>query len=398
MVLTVEPGGYYAFDESLLQEVQEAGVEIVRASSLDANRLFKRTGVVSLPRESVRKLLSFLGDTFFIPDTKIGWRKRALAAAVHLCARQQFHAVIATAPPQTDFIVGADLKKKTGIPLLLDYRDAWLEYPFKYYPTPIHTWLHKRLERKVLRAADRVVVTHRRVKESLVKRHRTLHYNDVTIVSQGFDAEDFTVEPEHRPPGSPMRVVHAGTFYGHRSPDVLIRAVHRLVTADPGLRKRIEVRLIGAKRRQDGKLVTKLGVSDVVLFDGYLEHRACIRTLKSADVLWYVNDNDTQSPGKLYEYFAAGAPIMASVVEGYTKQQILESQAAFCVPLLDVAAHETTLLHLLKLHDAGTLPRVSSEFAERFERLKLTGELARQLESMMDFDRGEIIRVQENAR
>jgi len=68
------------------------------------------------------------------------------------------------------------------------------------------------------------------------------------------------------------------------------------------------------------------------------------------------------------------------------------------VPLLDVAAHETTLLHLLKLHDAGTLPRVSSEFAERFERLKLTGELARQLESMMDFDRGEIIRVQENAR
>ena len=43
-VLTVEPTGYYAFDETLLKEVEEAGVKIVRTHSYDVNHLFKKTG------------------------------------------------------------------------------------------------------------------------------------------------------------------------------------------------------------------------------------------------------------------------------------------------------------------------------------------------------------------
>ena len=39
-VLTVAPTGYYAVDNTLLEEVVSAGTEIVRASSLDPNRLF----------------------------------------------------------------------------------------------------------------------------------------------------------------------------------------------------------------------------------------------------------------------------------------------------------------------------------------------------------------------
>ena len=125
-VLTVEPAGYYAFDESLLREVEEAGVEIVRTTSLDANRLFKKKGVVRLPSEFIRKAAGFIGDLLFIPDTKIGWKRRALKAALELTARTRFDAILATAPPQTDFLIGMELKRRTGIPLLVDYRDAWM--------------------------------------------------------------------------------------------------------------------------------------------------------------------------------------------------------------------------------------------------------------------------------
>ena len=41
-VLTVGPTGYFATDQSLLKEVEDAGVTIVRTDSLDANRLFRK--------------------------------------------------------------------------------------------------------------------------------------------------------------------------------------------------------------------------------------------------------------------------------------------------------------------------------------------------------------------
>jgi hypothetical protein len=85
-VLTVSPTGYYAVDTTLLEEVEQAGTEIVRASSLDPNRLFKSQGVVKMPSERVRKILQFAGDTVFVPDTKIGWKSKALKAATDLLA------------------------------------------------------------------------------------------------------------------------------------------------------------------------------------------------------------------------------------------------------------------------------------------------------------------------
>ncbi|MEK6651099.1 MAG: glycosyltransferase family 4 protein [Bacteroidota bacterium] len=395
-VLTVEPAGYYAFDESLLREVEEAGVEIVRTTSLDANRLFKKKGVVRLPSEFIRKAAGFIGDLLFIPDTKIGWKRRALKAALELTARTRFDAILATAPPQTDFLIGMELKRRTGIPLLVDYRDAWMEYPFKFYPTPFHTWLHRRMERKVLHASDGIVVTHRRIKESILRRHRQFSYNDITIISQGFDAEDFAEPASRSGAKGRMRIVHAGTFYGHRSPDVLFRALQALFSQHSELRGRFEVRLVGAQRMQDVKLVKKLGLADVVAFEGYLEHRACVKLLRSADVLWYVNDNDMSSPGKLYEYFAAGKTILASVVDGYTQQEIRESTGAVCVPLFDGPAHERALLDLLALFEMKALQGVPENFAERFDRFRLTGALAKQLESLIDYDRVDLRRVTED--
>ena len=193
-VLTVNPTGYYALDESLLKEVEEAGVEIVRTNSLDVNRLLRKKGVVKMPSERIRKMLQFFGDTFFIPDTKIGWKRRALRKAQDILQREKFDLLFATAPPQTDFLIGTALKKKTQIPLVVDYRDSWLQYPYKFFPTPLHRYLHYRLEKRVLKAADHVLVTHRRVKENLIKRHASLRYHDVTILSQGYDPADFNVK------------------------------------------------------------------------------------------------------------------------------------------------------------------------------------------------------------
>ena len=393
-VLTVGPTGYYAFDESLLREIEEAQIDVIRTGSLDVNRMMKGKRV-RMPSEGLRKVLQFFGDLFLVPDSKIGWKRKAVKAASELLRTKHFDAIVATAPPQTDFLIGTILKKRFKVPLVLDYRDAWLEYPFKYFPTPLHRMLHRRMERRVVHGCDRVVVTHRRVKENLVKRYSFLTYHDVMIISQGFDAADIGDVAPRPNRARKMTIVHTGTFYAGRNPGVLLHALHNILKASPKIRGRIELRLVGTTRREDQKLVQKLGLQNDVTFLGYLEHHACVKHLQEADVLWFVLDNDYQSPGKLYEYFGVGKPILGSVVDGYMKQVLLESKAGICVDIGSVAEHEAALTELVERFDAGTLPRPGREFVSRFDRKTLTGELAKTLETLMDIDHNAFVKVED---
>jgi glycosyltransferase involved in cell wall biosynthesis len=390
-VLTVAPTGYYALDPTLLLEVE--GTEILRVGSLDVNALFRHHGVVRMPSERVRKMLQFIGDTVFIPDTKIGWKFRAVKAAGDLLRRRRFDLIFATAPPQTDFLIGEELKRQFGLPLVLDYRDAWLDYPFKYFPTPLHRYLNYRLEKRVVKAADKIIVAHRRVKETLLTRYRHLSYHDVVIIPQGYDAADFSLEPIPR--HSRFRITHAGTFYAKRNPAALLHAVRLLLQESPQLERTLEICFVGTPRREDHQLVQKLGLEHLVKFLGYLDHRACTKYLLASDLLYFVLDNDFQSPGKLYEYFGARKPILASIVDGYMKDVVMDSGAAVCIPLQDVAAHAQALRTLLQQHTSKRLQPPSEEFVQQFERRALTAELARQFESLMDVDHHQIIKLEE---
>ena len=304
--------------------------------------------------------------------------------------------LFATAPPQTDFLIGAALKRKFEIPLVIDYRDAWLDYPFKYFPTPLHRFWHSYLEKQVLKAADRVIVTHRRVKESILRRNKSVNYNEVIIISQGFDAEDFppTNSEKHIKPLK-MKIAHAGTFYAERNPVVMLQALANVLQANPKIRGRIELHFVGNAREEDRQLVKRMDLQNAVQFLGYLPHRECIKQLVESDVLWFVIDNDFQTPGKLYEYFGSRKPIIASVIDGYTKQIIKESGAAICVPLKDIAAHERAILDQFTRFEYKKMERVPESFAAKFNRLTLTAELAKQFELLMDYDRAGFVKVKE---
>ena len=54
-VLTVEPAGYFAFDEALLAELHRPEINIVRVASIDPTRFFGKKSTVSLPAEGSRR-------------------------------------------------------------------------------------------------------------------------------------------------------------------------------------------------------------------------------------------------------------------------------------------------------------------------------------------------------
>ncbi|MBI3194311.1 MAG: glycosyltransferase [Ignavibacteriae bacterium] len=375
-VLTVTPTGYFAQDESLLDELNGLDIEIFRAGSLDANRLLKKKGVVKMPSERMRKFLTFLSDSFFIPDNKIGWKNKALKAAIELHKKNNFSLVFATAPPFTDFLIGTELRKRFNLPLVIDYRDPWLEYPLKYYPTPLHRWLNYRMEKMVLRLSSRIIVTNRRVKELMIKKYRFLEYNDITILSQGFDPKDFETVSDSTP--SPkMRITHAGVFYGDRTPKYFLQALKRIFVERPSLKEKIEACFVGVLQDEHAKLIKQLELESNIITTGYVNHESCIRHITSSDILWLTVNNDRQSPGKLYEYIGARKPVLACVPDGFIRQTLQETGASIFAKPDNVEEIAQAILKFYQMYEQNKLPRPNEEVVQKYDRVKLTEELSR---------------------
>lgn len=376
-VITVTPTGYFAEDYTLLDELKHVNAEIIRVGSLDPNRFFKKKGVVRMPSERVRKTLSFVSDIFFIPDNKIGWKGKVLKKASELIESKKIDVIFATSPPYTDFLIGAELHKKYKIPLVLDYRDVWHEYPFKVYPTPLHKYYNYKLEKQVLHSAKKIITTNRKVKELLLSRYKFLNYNDIHIVHQGFDPEDFEKnKPAPRSPSNKMRISHAGVFYGERTPKYFFQALSKLFKENPSLQNKIEVIFIGNSRKEDKKLIDQYHLGSVVSILGYLDHQKTIQYLMSSDLLWLMLENEVQSPGKVYEYIGVRKPILANVPEGFIKQAILEIDGNVALPTQDIDETASAIKHFYDRFEKGEKQSDSTEIVERYNRITLTNELS----------------------
>ncbi|MBM2839698.1 MAG: glycosyl transferase group 1 [Bacteroidetes bacterium] len=382
-VLTVTPGGYFAQDESLLREVQSPKIRIERTEAAGPGKFFAKKEVVKLPSERSRKFLSYVSDTFFIPDNKIGWRKKAVAKAMELHKQTPFDLVFATAPPFTDFLIGTDLKSKINKPLVFDYRDPWHDYPFKFFPTPLHKWRHYVLERRALRASSHVVTTNRRVKESLIARFPFLTHHDVDIIPQGFDPEDYKLNGATSRTSKKMCITYAGIFWEDRVPDYFLRALHELFKEKPVLQGRIEACFVGNFRDENLRIVEELGLRDVVNVLGYLPHAECVKQLVASDVLWMIVGDDFGSPGKTYEYIGARKPILGCVPDGFLKSTILEAGGKAVAPD-DVEGIKRAIGEYYDLFEKKALKGPSADVVEKYNRVALTGNLAKIFESLFE--------------
>ena len=380
-VLTAEPGGYLAFDPSLLEEVERAGVPVHRTPSWDPTRLFRRQKATDLPREDVRRRASEWSQYVFIPDNKIGWAPHALQAGRRLLAERSFDAVFASAPPYTALLVAARLSRISDLPFVADFRDDWLGNPRHVYPTSAHRWLHRRLERYVLQASHRVLTINPFIQRRLRASVRAAKAKaSVEVLPQGFDPEDFEETFAARLDEEKCRFLYSGLFYDAQTPDFFLRGLAALGARRPEVRGRVEAAFVGLLPEASRRLAERLGMIDLVRYEGYLPHREAVAHLRAADVLWMTigarPGAEGISTGKLFEYMGARKPILALVPPGVARDALEPYGAARVAYPDDVAAIAAAIEGLFDAWQAGTLPQPDEAYVQRFNREGLAQTLA----------------------
>jgi len=363
---------------------------VVRTPSIDPTRLFGRRKRVALPSERVRGAVSRLSQFVLVPDNKIGWKKLADRAVARAHGDGPFDVIFSSAPPYTAHLVGATAKARYGAPLLVDFRDDWLDNPRHTYATPVHRMLHRRMERRVLAVCDGVICVNHHIREAILARHRDeLEPEKVVVLPHGFDPGDFS-RPSPHVRGTHCTLLYTGTFYDAQKPDPLLKAVAKVVDDDPAARDVIRLEFAGTLPASARALASRLGIERIVRYHGYLPHEDVVRRLREADVLWMIVGRrpgaEGITTGKLFEYFGSGRPILGLVPEGEARSALRAYGAAVVVDPDDLEGIAEGVRELLQKWRRDSLPTANAAFIQQFDRERLTGQLARIMTRLVEED------------
>ncbi len=402
IVLTPEAAPYYAHDESLLAEIEplieKDYLRVVRTPETGAPGVGRvkgkrqREGILKLPSARVQRLRSKILQTIYQPDSRIRWKKPALKIAEQIFREERIHAIIATAPPFTSFLIARELSRKFHVPYLMDYRDAWVENPaLNFYATPFHKAYARKLQDTCLRGSSAITVISRKMKESLLSHHPFLRHEDVIILPHGFDPADFDAALGHldqvRNPER-FRMTYGGAFYvGYpgRSPVPMLEAVKLAIKKERELGDDLELVIAGILHKDYARTIKKMNLDRNVTAIGYLPHRDEVALLLASDVLWMIASDPLSTPGKLYEYIGTHKPILGLVEPGSESERVIRDYGAgITVPPDDIPAITEAILDLYHRWRKTLLPHNANlPFVQSFDRRKLTRELARQLGLML---------------
>jgi len=379
-VLTDTPKSFYAYDESMLNELDGKSVEIYRTLPKKGGAVSTDMGkIVKFPSYFKQKLGRAFLQTFYQPDRFIKWKKQAVRLGEEIISSHDIHTIYATAPPFTDFLVAFELSQITKIPFIVDYRDVWLDNPFHFYATPYHKMNAANLEKKILTYAEKIIVTTRHTKELLLKRYKFISHDDISIIPHGWDPEDFDLCRGTKPNPNRFTITHSGVFQDNRTPYYFLKALSNCVKNSSALRANVEARFIGILRQRHIKLFKKLGLQDVVKNYGYCSHVETVKHLLESDVLWLWMLDTIRSPGKLYEYFGARKPLIVSAPDGIIRRTALETKVAIATEPKDVKAIEKAIMTFFEMWQSRSLPQISEEYSNLYNRKTLTGLLAKDL-------------------
>jgi glycosyltransferase involved in cell wall biosynthesis len=264
-----------------------------------------------------------------VPDAHLlGWNPAAAWAARRLVQQRRIDCVITSSPPHSTHLIPLALGRRRPA-WIADFRDGWrFESLRDSWPLPGQDALDSWLERRVAARADLLIGVTRPIAHDLASRLGARS----ACVSNAWDPdrEDLVAHaevPELDP--DTVCIVHAGKLYlegsNRRDPSTLGPALRVLLDRRPEAAERLRILVAGPLDREEQRYIAELDPAQMIRHLGHLPHDAMLALERKADSLLLVTAPELVSlaTGKLFEYLAAGRPIIA-LADGNEAARIVE--------------------------------------------------------------------------
>lgn len=289
-----------------------------------------------------------------------------------------------TSSPYTATLFGEAAAAATGLPLILDLRDPWT-LNFMASESSWQRKFEQRSERRVLAAADRVVLTCEAASAAYRETYPTLPEAHIRTIYNSFDSE---LSPTAPPAASEnVRIVHFGSCYGPRRLQTVLLAIAMLRDRDGIKSSNFELLNLGRVAAEDLELATELGIADVLQHQPFVPYQQGLETLAGADllVLLAYGEETLYIPAKLFDYLLVARPILCVAVKSELVDIIERTQTGTWAAPDDVAK---VAAELHRVHQAKTAKtsgfRPNSAAVEAFSARNTTAQLAALLDEVFD--------------
>jgi len=327
IILTVKNGNFPAIDESLIEDIPP-GIKICKTSILEPFELYKKFSgikkddkipVAVLAGENLtgkQKVMHWIRSNMFIPDAKIGWFGYGVKAGMQIIRNENPDLIMSSSPPPTVHLIAGKLAKQSGLPWLADFRDPWtgIHYYRKLNRNKFAAKKDENLERSVLKNAD-VVLSASSAFAHLLKLPEG---KKAEVITNGFDGE--LAVSSDLVKSEKFEILYIGGLTTNRFYKQFFESFANLLVTNEQFAQSAVITIAGSVNQEILDKISEIIPDENFEFLGYLPHQEAEELMqKSALNLLLMEKSSNYAghiPGKIFEYLAAGTPVLGI---GYPK-------------------------------------------------------------------------------
>lgn len=303
------------------------------------------------------------------PDIFKGWAKKVFKAYSTQLDQQKValpECLVSFGVPMSDHLLAMKLKEKYGIPWVVHFSDPWSDNPFKKHHI-ISKFVNRKLEERVVRAADEVIFTSEETKSLVMSKYPDLSKG--SVLGHSYDDALYPKEIPTRSDGKTV-IKHIGSLYGYRSPKPLFKALRSLYLEAPELLENVCFEFIGyVAPRMKSNADLKALPEGIVRFSGGVDYAQSLKEMSSADALLIIDAPAKESvflPSKLIDYVGARRPILAITPKG-TSQKLVNRMGFCAADPEDALAIKVMLTSFLKQTEEYSKPLYNGTFSTVYD-------------------------------
>ena len=285
-------------------------------------------------KRKVKKYLLGVYRNMYIPDDKISWKKDAVELGLKIIKEEKIDIIYSTSAPYTSHLIALELKQKSSIPWIADFRDQWVANPFVSYSSYAKR-KNEKMEKMVIEKADAVISVSKPIIDEFICRYSNEQANKFKVITNGYDEEDFD-DFNIDKISTKYVITHNGTLYGKRSPKNFLLAMDNLIRDKKIKQDEIKIRFVGqiGKDAQEDIRFFLDRYDNIIEFISYLPHIQSLKKLEDSSATLLIIEagegSDGIFTGKIFEYIRSGRDVIGIVPSGVAKDLILHTNTGFC--------------------------------------------------------------------
>jgi glycosyltransferase involved in cell wall biosynthesis len=315
---------------------------------------------------------------FSIPDFFIGWIPGAIFEGYRIIKRQNIDYIYVSCTPYSSALAGMALKKLTGRPLILDFRDPFyinIEKAYGELQVPaFRRELNRSLERSMIQAADIFIVSTEEVRQGYIRAYPDIERKIFTVYN-GFDHEAIPITKPDK--FKKFTIAYGGNMYFEliRS-NAFFEALAQLKREGVIRSDNFQFLYFGQGHGQVEQIAREFGIEDLISSKPSISHEEMLGILLRSHVQ-LLRIVKPMISTKLFEGIALNIPFLATIPKGEVAEMIARYSPSSRVVSEESAGEiRKAILETIMEYSKGSIQdNHVSDFLDEFSREEMTRRL-----------------------